>query len=744
MRPPAPSAGSSSRFHPGTSRHRPGTGCDGRRVSFDRRPLPTVDLDFAASPVLLVLSAGVAGAFAWWSYARSVPRPAGWRFGTLVALRSAALALVLFLLFEPVWTRVVRRGEGPLVALLVDTSESLTLGTGGPTPAERVRAALAGLPADAAVRPYTFDGSARPVSGALDPAALRFAGERTDIASALARIEADFAGRNLRAIVLVSDGRQTEGRDPAAVAERSRVPVYTAVAGDSLSGRDVRLARLVTNDVATVGTPFPIQAGVRATGFGGRQTALVVTEGGRTVGQSALALPADGGEATADVTVTPTAPGLRTFTVTAVPLPGEATTQNNRQSVTVRVTSDVRQVLVVAAGPSPDLAALRAVLDADRGVRTTVRTQRAPGAFYEGPLPAALGRFDLVVLAGYPGAAAANTDVQRLGAAIQSGLPALFLLGRQTSLARAASGFGSVLPALPGGTGGSLSEQDIAITAPDHPILAGLGVPAARLPALPPLAVTTARWTPQPGSQTLATAGGAPLLVVRQTTAVRTAALLGSGTWRWRTLPEGSTDLAPVYPALLSGLVRWTTAARDRRPVRVRADRALWGEREAVTFSGQVYTEALAPVADADVRITLRGPTGRTQTVAMRALGNGRYTADAGPQAPGATTFTAEATRSGARLGEDRGTFGVGRLSAERREPGADVATMRLIALRSGGAVVGLDTLGAFVRQLRSTLADRPLVRRDATPVLGLPALLALIVALLTAEWVLRKRSGMV
>jgi hypothetical protein len=703
-----------------------------------------VDLEFAASPVLLVLCTAAAGAFAWWSYARSVPRPAGWRFGTLVGLRTAALGLVLFLLFEPVWTRVVHRGEAPLVALLIDTSESLTLGTGGPTPEARVRAALAGLPTDAAIRPYTFDGSARPVSGVLNPDALRFTGERTDIASALARIEADFAGRNLRAVVLVSDGRQTEGRDPAVLAERSAVPVYTATAGDSLSGRDVRLARLVTNDVATVGTPFPIQAGVRATGFGGRQTSLVVTEGGRTAGQSSLALPSDGGEATADLTVTPTAPGLQTFTVTAVPLAGEATVENNRQSVTVRVTSDVRQVLVVAAGPSPDLAALRAVLDADRGVRTTVRTQRAPGAFYEGPLPSPLTRFDLVILAGYPGSAASPGDVQRLGAAIQSGLPALFLLGRQTSLSRVASGFGSVLPAVPGATGGALSEQDVAITGSEHPILSSLSVPASRISALPPLAVTTARWSLQPGSQTLATAGGAPLLVVRQTTAVRTAALLGSGTWRWRTLPEGSTDLAPVYPALLSSLVRWTTAARDRRPVRVRADRALWGEREAVTFSGQVYTEALAPVADADVQLVLRGPSGRTQTVTMRPLGNGRYTADAGPQAPGATTFTAVATRGGARLGEDRGTFGVGRLSAERREPGADPAAMRRIALRSGGAVVGLDTLGAFVRSLRSTLADRPLVRRDATPVLGLPTLLALLVTLLTAEWVLRKRSGMV
>ena len=71
---------------------------------------------------------------------------------------------------------------------------------------------------------------------------------------------------------------------------------------------------------------------------------------------------------------------------------------------------------------------------------------------------------------------------------------------------------------------------------------------------------------------------------------------------------------------------------------------------------------------------------------------------------------------------------------------------MRQVALRSGGAVVGLDTLGAFVRGLREAgaLEDRPLVREDATPLLGMWPLLLLALTLLTVEWVWRKRIGMV
>ena len=130
----------------------------------------------------------------------------------------------------------------------------------------------------------------------------------------------------------------------------------------------------------------------------------------------------------------------------------------------------------------------------------------------------------------------------------------------------------------------------------------------------------------------------------------------------------------------------------------------------------------------------------------MRPIGNGRYVADLGVRPAGAYSFTAEAERGGAALGTDAGRFAVGRLAAEFREPGADPALLRQVAARSGGAVVGLDTLGAFVAGLRErgALADRPLVREDETPLVGLPWLLATVVALLTAEWVVRKRAGMV
>ncbi|MEM1056122.1 MAG: hypothetical protein AAGI52_11385 [Bacteroidota bacterium] len=705
-----------------------------------------MDLALAAPPWLLALCALGAGLLAWWTYGRTTPTVTGWRRGGLAALRFAALFLVLLLLFGPVWRAFSTSGDDPLLAVLVDESESLTLGLG--PPGERVRQSLASLDDDA-IRYYGFAAEAAPT----ERDSLTFSGPRTDITNALGRIEQDFAGRNLRGVLLISDGRVTQGRSPASLADRFPVPIFTAVTGDSTSSRDVRLARVVTNEVAYTGSPLPIRVGVRAAGYEGQTAPVTVASGGQVIARGSVDLPSGSAEATVELAITPSGAGLRRYTVTVGPLAGEATTRNNSETVSVRVLDESRRVLLVGAGPSPDLTAMRQILEADQQLSVTTRTQRSPGQFYEGAIPDNLAAFDLLVLVGYPGRAADAPTATRLAEAAREGLATLFLLGRQTDIARLGETFGDVLPVEPARVRNTFVEVGVGPTpgGETHPILEQSGVDVALLRQLPPLQISETRWVLQPGARTLLAVRRAgrtfstPVLAVRQSGSVRSAAILGEGIWRWRTLPPDLDALSPVLAGLTSGAVRWTTAARDRRPVRIRADRSLFDSRERVTLSGEVYTEALQPVEGAEVALTIRGP-GSPLSLPMRPVGNGRYVADAGALAPGSYTVEGIATRGGERLGTDRALFGVGEVGVEFREPGADVDLMRVLAERSGGETVRLDSLPEWLAGLREAggLGARPVERVEETPLLSLWWLLALCVGLLTVEWVARKRMGMV
>ena len=722
-----------------------------------------MDLQTAAHPLIVVLAALAAGAGAWWSYGRSTPRVAGGRRALLAGLRGAVLVVVFLLLFEPVLRRLTGRDEEPVVAVLLDDSRSLTVGVpGAPAPAERLVGALQRLPRDA--RYYTFASETTRLEER--PGTLENAGERTDIAGALQRVDRELGGRNLRAVLLLSDGRFTTGRNPVWVAARYPVPVYTSAVGDSVAVRDVRVADVLTNEIAYVGSELPVRVAVQATGYAGTRATISLSDGSRTLATTTIVLPADGGEAAVDMAVTPASPGLRRYVARVSAQAGEATTRNNVGSATVRVLDQRRRLLVVSAAPGPDLAALRAVLDADAQMEPTYRTQRAAGVFYEGPLPETLerasgaGGFDAIVLVGYPGAAAGDTESRRIATAIESGRPALFLLTRQTDLGALARVFGNALPAVPEVARAGWAEAQAGLTPAgvSHPVLELSGTGgratdrAAVLTRLPPLEVSESRWAPATGARVLATARrgaidtGAPMVVVRQGDGSRSAAVLGAGTWRWRTLPADLADMAPVYPRLIDNLVRWTTTREDRRRVRVRPVQSAFGPGERVRFTGQVYDEALQPISDAEVRVVVAGPGGRRPARTMRSLGSGRYALDAGALPAGRWSFEASAVRAGASAGDDRGTFAVGAVADEFLHAGGDPALMRQIALRSGGRAVPLDSVGDFMALLRRDGRMEPRVVEQSveTPLLDLPLLLGLLVVGLTAEWVMRKRWGMV
>jgi hypothetical protein len=220
--------------------------------------------------------------------------------------------------------------------------------------------------------------------------------------------------------------------------------------------------------------------------------------------------------------------------------------------------------------------------------------------------------------------------------------------------------------------------------------------------------------------------------------------LLAASSWRWRNLPPDLDHLSEFYPGLIQNLVSWVTAAEDDRPVRVRPLQDLFDTTEPARFTGQVYDEALQPVSDAVVQLRLFTEDGSELPFTMRPLGSGRFELSAGTLPEGDYTYTVHAERGGVELGSDRGAFGVGTLDLEMRHTTADAALMREIARRSGGDAFFLDEVRGLTAGLSDRLVARAVSSTTEFELRRLAPLLALLIGLLSVEWVLRKRAGMV
>ena len=130
----------------------------------------------------------------------------------------------------------------------------------------------------------------------------------------------------------------------------------------------------------------------------------------------------------------------------------------------------------------------------------------------------------------------------------------------------------------------------------------------------------------------------------------------------------------------------------------------------------------------------------------MEGVGSGRYTLNAGTPAEGAYRFRATASKDGRTLGTATGGFAVGALTLEFQETRANVSLMRQVARRSGGAFMVPSSSAALASQLAESAHLQALVQRRTTEseLWRRYGFMIAIVVLLTLEWFLRKRSGMV
>jgi len=709
---------------------------------------------------LLVLSLLLAGGLTYWSYRVTIPAiSTGWRW-VLGTLRFTALALICFLLLQPVVRQLSETERPPILAVLVDDSASMRVVNGetADTTTQAVRDRLQSVvppivdELPGTVRFFAFDRSLKGLSDApLND--LSFEGPRSDMGAALQDVQETLQGENLRGVALVSDGQYNSGRNPARVADRFSLPVHTITVGDTTRRRDLQVRRVSTNDRAYVDTKVPVRVTLGTEDVGGSSTTVSLRQGGTGLAETDVTLPDGTAELSVDLSYQPESAGLKQLTVRAAPVSGEATTRNNVRSVSQRVLENKRRVLLLGAAPSPSYAALRRVLDRDANTTITARVPQKNGSFYGGALPDSLSRYDVIVCAGFPSEAVPEQAVQRVAQQVEDDTPALFVLDRQTDVAAWRTHFGDVLPATPNSNRVTFAEASFAPveTERTHPVFQIEDADVGLFKQLPPLAVPSTTWTPTPDATVLGQASrpaqstNAPLLLVRQRAGQRTAALLGTDTWRWATLSADLAAADPLWPGLVTNLLRWVATQDDDRQVRVQPVSAPFEGDEPVSFTGQVYDESMSPVSDATVDVTITDSTGTEYPHSMEPLGNGRYELSVGSLPKGTYQYEATARQSGTALGRDQGQFSVSALRLEYQQTRANPVLMRQIAARSGGRAYTTDNASALPSDLASssTFTSTVVTNTTEAELWRTSLFLIIILALLACEWTLRKRFGL-
>ena len=711
------------------------------------------DIGFSTSDGWLLLLVGCAGIYLAFLMYRS--RLTGIH-RLLLGLRIAALILLIGLLMEPILALTLHTQRLPLVAVLIDDSESMKIADGDTARYEVAEAVLAdpsfkNLRDHARVMQFRFSDVLAPIREGEE---LTWAGRATDLAGALDGVRERTMGEGLAAVVLISDGGQNLGGHPGQAAVNLGAPVLAVGTGDPVIPKDVSIVSAVIDPLGYVGRSLVMQVRVLSSGFGRVREQVRVLLNDREVSAQTIAL-ADGEQAL-EFEIRPERSGRHAFSVQIAAQASERTVGNNRVVVSTDVLESRVRILILAGSPSADLGYMRRVLqeDANLEVEVLVRTLTAGWQRDVHRALRSLDKRDIVVLINTPYEALAGMPEQTLVAFVQKG-GGLLALGGDTAFddGYARSALADVLPVQFLGSSNTFQERAFALSFPDsrHPIFRVSDDPLGdrdAWEALPPLlsynrvgaAISNATVLAYHPTERI-DGKPMPVLAIRRVGAGKTAIVAYQTFWRHGLMMWGDGKTDVVARAFWKNMVRWLVTRDEVSRLRIMTEKPAYRSGEAVAVHASVFDHLLQPRSGARVLARVGDGSG-VREVVLRDLGGGRYAGNLGRFPQGDYELQVQARADDGDLGTGMGRFTVGRYSLEYETVRMRAELLGDIATRSGGQYVRPGDLKAALDSL--VLTPEPLVTHHRVGLWGPEWPIFVLVGLLVLEWTIRRRLGMV
>ncbi len=714
---------------------------------------------------------------------------------TLFVVRALGLLVLLAALVRPAWRHVAEKIERPQVAVILDDSQSMSLApsAAGEQHATRYRQArwwIEESPPGATLR-KTFDVRFFNVAGReLDTADLPDEpnAEQTDLVRAMRSVAGRLRGRNASGVILVSDGQDTTGRGGYTVLQEYPLPVFTLgfrpARGDAGAPVDLAVASVDAPARTLVHNEVRANVLIRKDGGGALDVPVYVERAGTPLATERASLAAGRVEKLVTLTFTPAEPGDFVMTVRVGAARNETTTVNNTGMFKLRVDAEPIRVLYIEGVLRAESKFLRRRLadDPDVDLITFARAANPDQASVSGVLagaelatPQRLKKIDVVLLGDFESGMLDRRAYAALRDWVEAG-GGLMILGGYKNLSEEGlvrTALADLLPVEPAGGVAQIDQPfRFAPTADGrrHPALTVTGDmtrDAALWQSLPELQGIVATGRAKPAATVLARhpqvnvsdpgQEGYVVLATQPFGKGTVTVLTADTTWRWSRLVRLTGRPDTLYVRFWSQMVRWLAhrdVASGRTALMVSTETASYQRGERVTVTVRRNPAVVLPGEEGtktSLALGVTTPDGRQtplEPVADLADAN-RWTATYFPDRGGRFTVDARLLRAAdegaADAANQQTEFLVEGSKIELENPTPNVAVMGRIARLTGGVYANLDDAKA-TEDLVASLPSAPRVVRQerTTHMWNSPILFVIFLALVCAEWIVRRRNHLV
>ncbi|MCL2040353.1 MAG: VWA domain-containing protein [Bacteroidetes bacterium] len=711
---------------------------------------------------LLVLFCLIAVALTIFTYKNTIPPIAKSKKILLISIRSIALVILFFSIFEPIYTSIKTLITKPQLVVLVDNSVSMVVDDAAGNRKERALNVFKKLdlsPINPNIIYYSFGEDVRMID-TFYADSLQFNENSTDISKAIRTINNISEATNTRAILLITDGVFNTGNNPLFDAENFAKPIYTIGIGDTVEPKDISIKSLLVNEIAYIENPIPVTINFSSVGFSNVEAKVSLLDDGKKIAEQVVNLHSDRTNYTLIFEYNPVKEGIRKLTATISELENEITNKNNTHSEYVKVLKNSRKVVMFAGSPSPDFSFIKRELDNEKGLEIVTYIQKKGAEFYTQPSQQVISSADVIIFCGFPINSTPNNILSMIKTELDKGKSFMFVAGLTTDYNKLKILENNIpFQVVSSKPNEFMVSPLINVDALANPILrvTGTDEDISLWNRLPPIFRTETFVKINPESEVLSTMKinnvefKEPLLITREFQNNKQVAIMGYGLYRWKMLgyasseAVGKTDVPDLFEILIDNSYRWLSVKERSKLVNIRTTKKHFNQGEKIEFIGDLYDASYIPIENANIKIDI-GANENKREISMTSIGNGRYIGSVEGLSQGDFNFIANATLGSRNLGNDNGRFSIGELAIEYQNLKQNASLLKLISDRTLGKYydgTDLSTVSDDIMNSNS-FTDRPVSLHSEFLLWNWLGLLIIAILLFATEWFIRKRSGLI
>tara|TARA_B110000908_G_scaffold74524_1_gene89798 strand:+ start:7605 stop:9617 length:2013 start_codon:yes stop_codon:yes gene_type:complete len=625
----------------------------------------------------------------------------------LSVLRFCTVFLLCFFLLKPVINLEIVEKEKPIIIFGIDNSASMLRASDSLFLQNQLIANLSQFSEsnlnDFQFQTYVFGESTKLSQ---DP---DFTNKKTNISQFIQEISDVYSGKNLSALVLVSDGLYNYGKNPNYINFDVNCPVYTLAVGDTAKNKDLKINHVFNNDLAFLGNMFPINVSVQSQFFQDKKTKINLFKEGKLLDSKDVFFQNIEETKTISFNVLADKKGIQEYQISITPFKEEKNTENNNSTVYIEVLESKQKLLLISDIVHPDISAISKAISSNDNYELTISTKDGFDGSYSD--------YNLII--------AYQTNIEF------SDVPVWYFYGESSS-ASTLDWFTFNKSTLIEEASPVFNDFSLFSLSEDWDVW---------LKQLPPIYVPLGNYSSSGQSIFTQSLKGIelekPLFVFSNEVGIRQSVFIGEGIWRWRLYEYKQNKNHLLFDELIQKSIQYLVLKDDKRPFRLKAKNKIYNN-ENLLLELDLYDSNYDLVNDVDVSLVLKDESNNEFDFLFDKNQNS-YELNIDKLEVGNYTYTAQAKR-GTNSYKQEGSLKVIPLQLEFLDDQNNHEVLQELSNKNNGKFFYLNQLSFLLEELRNLEKTSVLYsKKTFTELIHSKWISVLLFVFLSLEWIIRK-----